>query len=125
MERFESSQNYLKRIIILEKELGKDKVRAIDIARSMDFSRASVSVALHRLEEAGYLEYAEDKAIILTKAGRYEGGRIYERHDVLTKAFVSLGVDPKVAYDDACRVEHDLSEETYQAFKKRYGAEEK
>lgn len=105
----------------MEKELGKDKVHAIDVANAMSFSRASVSVAMHRLEEAGYIEFGPDKELILTKAGRYEGERIYERHEVLTKAFIDLGVNPKTAYDDACAVEHDLSEETYQAFKNKYG----
>lgn len=120
MEVFESSQNYLKRIIILEETLGRDKVRAIDVANSMGFSRASVSVAMHRLEESGYIEFGPEKELILTKAGRYEGERIHERHTVLTNAFIDMGVDPKTAYDDACRVEHDISEETYQAFKAKY-----
>lgn len=102
---------------MLEEEHGKDSVRAIDVAKSLNFSRASVSVAMHRLEEAGYIEFGPEKELILTKAGRYEGERVYERHMILTKAFIALGVDPDIAAEDACRVEHDISEETFQAIK--------
>jgi Mn-dependent DtxR family transcriptional regulator len=120
MELFESAQDYLERILMLEEEKGKDKVRAIDIAKSLGFSRPSVSIAMHRLSETGFLEFGDDKELILTKKGREEAEAVYERHRVLTKAFISMGVDPKVAADDACKVEHDLSEETFLAIKANF-----
>jgi len=121
MELFESAQDYLERIVMLEESVGVDKVHAIDLANSFGFSRASISVAMHKLEEEGYLAFGPNKELVLTAKGRAEGQRVYERHRVLTRAFVSLGVDPKTAQEDACRVEHDISEETFQAFKAKYG----
>ena len=118
MELFESAQDYLERILMLEEEIGKDKVRAIDVANSLGFSRASVSIAMHRLEESGFLSFGFSKELILTDKGRKEAVRIYERHQVLTETFIRLGVSKKVAVEDACKVEHDLSEETFQALKK-------
>ena len=120
MELFESAQDYLERILMLEEEKGKDKVRAIDIAKSLGFSRPSVSIAMHRLSESGYLTFGEDKELILTKKGREEAEAVYERHRILTKAFIALGVDPKIASEDACKVEHDLSEETFSAIKTHF-----
>ena len=120
MELFESAQDYLERILMLEEEKGKDRVRAIDIAKSLGFSRPSVSIAMHRLSESGYLTFGEDKELVLTKKGREEAEAVYERHRILTKAFIALGVDPKIASEDACKVEHDLSEETFLAIKARF-----
>ncbi|MBP5091571.1 MAG: metal-dependent transcriptional regulator [Bacilli bacterium] len=118
MELFESAQDYLERILMLEEERGEGKVRAIDVANSLGFSRASVSIAMHRLEESGFLRFGDSKELLLTASGREEAVRIYERHQVLTKTFICLGVDPEVAKEDACKVEHDISEETFQALKK-------
>ena len=117
MELFESAQDYLERILMLEEERGENKVRAIDVANSLGFSRASVSIAMHRLEESGYLTFGDNKELIMTEAGRKEAIRIYERHQVLTETFMRLGVSKEIAMEDACKVEHDLSEETYQALK--------
>jgi Mn-dependent DtxR family transcriptional regulator len=118
MELFESAQDYLERILMLEEERGENKVRAIDVANSLGFSRASVSIAMHRLEESGYLTFGDNKELIMTEAGRKEAIRIYERHQVLTETFLRLGVAKEIAMEDACKVEHDLSEETYQALKR-------
>jgi Mn-dependent DtxR family transcriptional regulator len=118
MELFESAQDYLERILMLEEERGENKVRAIDVANSLGFSRASVSIAMHRLEESGYLTFGDNKELIMTEAGRKEAIRIYERHQVLTETFLRLGVSKEIAMEDACKVEHDLSEETYQALKR-------
>ena len=118
MELFESAQDYLERILMLEEERGENKVRAIDVANSLGFSRASVSIAMHRLEESGYLTFGENKELIMTEVGRKEAVRIYERHQVLTETFLRLGVSKEIAMEDACKVEHDLSEETYQALKR-------
>ena len=118
MTLFESAQDYLERILMLEEEHGENKVRAIDVATSLGFSRASVSIAMHRLEENGYLNFGDGKELVLTETGRAEALRVYDRHQVLTAAFMKLGVSEEVAKEDACKVEHDLSEETFQALKR-------
>ena len=120
MELFESAQDYLERILMLEKEFGERKVRAIDIANSFQFSRASVSVAMHRLEENGYIRFGDEKELILTSEGKKIARSVYERHQILTNFFTSLGVPEEIAEKDACKVEHDLSKETFDAIKKHF-----
>ena len=120
MELFESAQDYLERILMLEKKRGVGNVRAIDVANALHFSRASVSVAMHRLEDSGYITFGEDRELILTDEGRKIAMSVYERHEVLTKFFTSIGVSSEVAEEDACKVEHDLSQETFNAIKKRF-----
>ena len=105
---------------MLEKKRGVGNVRAIDVANALHFSRASVSVAMHRLEDSGYITFGEDRELILTDEGRKIAMGVYERHEVLTKFFTSIGVSSEVAEEDACKVEHDLSQETFNAIKKRF-----
>ncbi len=116
MQLFESGEDYLERILILNEKNGN--VRSIDIATDMGFSKPSVSVAMKKLREAGYILIDENGFITLTKEGYEIASRIYERHKVLTQLFISLGVDIEIAKKDACKIEHDLSEETFEAIKK-------
>ena len=111
----ESAENYLETILILSKRKGA--VRSIDIANELHFSKPSVSVAMKKLRESGYIEMDKDGFISLLPSGEEIARRIYERHKLLTQFFIRLGVDPEVAAADACKVEHDLSEETFQKMK--------
>ena len=104
----ESSENYLEMILMLSKKL--PVVRSVDIAENMGFKKSSVSVAMKHLREDDY--------ITVTNKGREVAEMIYERHELLTSWLVQLGVDENVAAEDACRMEHDISKESFQAIKK-------
>ena len=103
----ESAENYLETILILKQRQGQ--VRSIDIVNELNFSKPSVSVAMKKLRESGLIEMAPDGMITLLP----EGMRIYERHVLLSQYLIRLGVDPKVAAEDACRIEHVISEESF------------
>lgn len=115
MNIYESSENYLEAILSLREQHGM--VRSIDIANQLHFSKPSVSVAMKKLRESGYIEMDKDGLISLLPAGEEIARRIYERHQLLTQFFIRLGVSPEVAAADACKVEHDLSDETFQKIK--------
>lgn len=115
MNIYESAENYLEAILSLHEHHGL--VRSIDIANELHFSKPSVSVAMKKLRESGYIEMDKDGFISLLPSGEEIARRIYERHKLLTQFFIRLGVDPEVAAADACKVEHDLSEETFQKMK--------
>ena len=115
MNIYESAENYLEAILSLHERNGL--VRSIDIANELHFSKPSVSVAMKKLRESGYIEMDKDGFISLLPAGEEIASRIYERHKLLTRFFIRLGVDPEVAAADACKVEHDLSDETFQKIK--------
>ena len=115
MNIYESAENYLEAILSLHERHGL--VRSIDIANELHFSKPSVSVAMKKLRESGYIEMDKDGFISLLHSGEEIARRIYERHKLLTQFFIRLGVDPEVAAADACKVEHDLSEETFQKMK--------
>ena len=115
MNIYESAENYLEAILSLHERHGL--VRSIDIANELHFSKPSVSVAMKKLREGGYIEMDKDGFISLLPSGEEIARRIYERHKLLTQFFIRLGVDPEVAAADACKVEHDLSEETFQKMK--------
>ena len=115
MNIYESAENYLEAILSLHETHGL--VRSIDIANHLHFSKPSVSVAMKKLRESGYIEMDKEGFISLLPAGEEIARRIYERHQLLTEFFTRLGVDPEVAAADACKVEHDLSEETFQKIK--------
>ena len=112
MEIHESSEDYLETILILKERTGQ--VRSIDIATEMNYSKPSISVAMKKLRENGYIEVDRDGFITLTDSGYEIASSIYDRHKLLTKFFISLGVDAEVAAVDACKIEHYLSEETFQ-----------
>ena len=106
---------YLETILVLSKRM--DMVRAIDVGEELGYSKPSVSRAIHLLKDRGYLDVQGDGAIVLTEKGRRTAENIYERHTVLSDALQLIGVDEKTATEDACRVEHYISETTFQAIK--------
>ncbi len=116
MNIYESAEDYLERILIITKEKGK--VISLDIAKSMNYSKPSISRAMKNLKIDGYILIDDLGYITLTEKGYEIASRIYERHVLLAKYFVSLGVSPDIALADACKVEHDLSDETFEAIKK-------
>ena len=111
----ESGEMYLETIYILSQN--KSVVRSIDIAEYMNFSKPSVSRAVGLLKNAGYINVDHDGFITLTPSGREIACKIYERHQVLSQLLVAIGVDEKVAADDACKIEHDISDESFDALK--------
>ena len=111
----ESAENYLETIHMLSKH--KPYVRSIDIANELSFSKPSVSVAMKNLRENGYICVNENNEITLTESGRKIAETIYERHTLLSNWLVALGVDPKTAAEDACRMEHVISSESFAAIK--------
>ncbi len=115
MQIKESAENYLEAILLLKSEKGS--VRSIDIAHHMGFTKASVSVAMKNFRQEGYITVNEDGEILLTKKGEEVAHRIYERHQVITKALIALGVSKETASKDSCKIEHDISEETFQCIK--------
>lgn len=115
MNIHESAEDYLERILMLRLKNGL--VRSIDIVRDMDYSKPSVSVAMKRLRESGYIEMDVDGYITLLPAGEAIAARIYERHQLLTRFLVQLGVSPENAAADACKIEHDISDESYEKIK--------
>ncbi len=112
----ESLEDYLETILLLQKRLGQ--VRSIDIANEMNFSKPSVSVAMKNLREKGYITMAENGYITLTENGSQRANNVLERHTILSNWLMKIGVSEEVAKQDACRVEHDLSEESFEAIKK-------
>lgn len=112
----QSAENYLETIYMLLQRNGE--VRSIDIANELEFSKPSVSVAMKNLREHGYIEMTSDGYITLTDSGREIAERMYERHTLITRWLVSLGVPEQVASEDACKIEHVLSAETFRAVKK-------
>ena len=121
MKIHESAEDYLEKILMLREQKGS--VRSIDIAVAMGFSKPSVSIAMKNLRENGYISVDADGFITLEEPGLEIARRIYDRHRKLTAFFVALGVDPDIAAHDACKIEQDLSEETYRkmiAFAEQY-----
>ena len=115
MSLYESGQMYLETIYVLSKE--QNYVRAIDVSEHMGYSKPSVSRAVGLLKNGGYIEVDQDGYITLTATGLALAEKIYERHTVLTNFLVSLGVDPQVAAEDACKLEHAISDESLSAIK--------
>lgn len=115
----ESGEMYLESIYVLCTT--KPAVRSIDVAEHMNFSKPSVSRAVGLLKKDGYIEVDKDGYISLTQAGKDMANKIFERHTVLTKMLVSLGVDEETAAEDACRMEHVISDTSFLAMKKHFG----
>ena len=111
----ESAEMYLETILVLSKQ---GSVRSIDIAKEMNFSRPSVSVALHNLEKEEYISIESDQTIKLLPKGAEIAKTIYERHTVLTEFFEQIEVKSSIASEDACKIEHDISPESFKAIKK-------
>lgn len=115
MKKDETIQNYLEAIYIIS--LKKKKIRAIDIANYLDYSRPTVSIKLKKLEDDGFIAINNNE-ITLTDIGFGVAQKMYERHEYIAKILISLGVSEEQAYKDSCLVEHDLSEESFNAIKK-------
>lgn len=118
MALLKSSEDYLEAILILQKQKGS--VRSIDVAHHMDFSKPSVSRAVSNLRRDGYIEMKEDGELVFTSKGRAVAENIYERHTVLTGILIHLGVDPKTAAEDACRIEHAISQQSFDRIREHY-----
>ena len=114
----ESAEMYLETILILEKN--KNAVRAIDIATSMQFARPTVSQQIKRLAANGYLEVDAEKHISLTPKGREIAEETYNRHNSLAEIFIWMGVTEETAFEDACRIEHYISKETFDCLRQHY-----
>ena len=112
----ESGEMYLETIYILSKRSGA--VRSLDVAEYMNFSKPSVSRAVGLLKSGGYVLMDKDGFLTLTDAGQEVAEKIYERHTILSNWLTMLGVDPRVAAEDACKIEHDVSAESFEAIKR-------
>lgn len=119
MKIHQSAEDYLEMILMLREQKGE--VRSIDIAMGLSVSKPSVSVAMKHLREDGYIVMNEDNRIILTEKGMEVAGRVYRRHKTLTKFLMQLGVSEEIAREDACKIEHDISPETFEAILKQVG----
>ena len=111
----EAIENYLETIYILSKQ--QSEVHAIDICTYLSYSRPTVSVVLRQMRENGLVTVNEDNHIFLTDEGLRIASRVYERHELLTSMLMMLGVSRETALHDACKIEHDLSDETFEAIK--------
>lgn len=111
MKIHQSAEDYLEKILMIQERKGE--VHSIDIANELGFSKPSVSVAMKNLRLAGYISMDESGCITLEEPGREIATRIYQRHKLLTRILISLGVDDQTAAEDACKIEHDLSPETF------------
>ena len=112
----ESVQDYLETIYVLNNRMAQ--VRSIDIANELSYSKPSVSVAMKNLRTNGYIEVSQEGYISLTESGLAIAQTVYERHSLMTNFLVYLGVDPEIAKEDACMMEHDISTESFEALKK-------
>ena len=113
----ESAENYLETILILSQRKGNGMVRSIDIVNELEFTKPSVSVAMKRLRENGYVNMDDNNLLTLTESGLAIARSIYERHQVISGYLMSIGVSEETALKDACRIEHVLSEETFHKIK--------
>lgn len=114
MEKYKSAEDYLERIYMLSKT---SKVRSIDIATDMGFTKASVSVAMKKLRENGYITFDRNNYIELTESGKALAIKVYEKHVVISQALMILGVPESIASEDACMIEHVLSDTSFEAIK--------
>lgn len=114
----ESAQDYLESILVLSQQ--KEHVRATDICNYFGYARATVSVFLKQLKENGYVTVSEHNHIYLTDEGKRIAEEMYERHQFLTDLFIRIGVSAETAQKDACRVEHYVSQETFEAMKEHF-----
>lgn len=117
MQSNESQEMYLETILVLGKE--KEHVRSVDVANDLGFKKSSVSVGMKHLREKKYIEVDEKGYITLTPAGKEIAEMIYERHQFLSEYLMKIGVPEDIAIDDACKIEHVISKESFEALKKR------
>ena len=119
MQIHESAENYLETILMLSKKL--PVVRSVDIANELDFKKSSVSIAMKNLREGGKITVTQAGYIYLTDSGREIAEMIYELHQWLTNWLINLGVDSNIAAEDACKMEHVISKESFEALKNHFG----
>ena len=115
MEIRASAEDYLETILVLKQKNGK--VRSIDIANHMHFAKPTISIKMKQFRDNGYITIDDEKYIHLTKKGEEIANRIHERHTILTKVLIAIGVSEQQAYDDACKIEHNISDETFECIK--------
>ena len=111
----ESAENYLEAILMIKREKGF--ARSIDVANELGFSKPSVSVAMKNFREEGYITIDSDGNISLTAKGKKIAERVYERHNVIARVLIALGVDEEIAYEDSCKIEHDISQQSFEKIK--------
>lgn len=116
MNLHESGEDYLETILRLREEKGQ--VRSIDVAGALSVSKPSVSVAMKKLRDSGHIEMDETGLLTLTAEGEAVAQRIYERHRVIAKMLMGLGVEPETAAREACKIEHDISDDTFEKMKR-------
>ena len=111
MSIHESGENYLEQIYMLSRQ--KEKIRAVDLCAALGFSRPTVSVMLRELRAEGFVTAAENGGLVLTQKGEAVAKRMYERHCIIAEVLMRLGVSQETALNDACKIEHDISDETF------------
>lgn len=111
----ESAENYLEAILMIQ--LKKGFVRSVDVAHHLSYTKPSVSVAMKTFREEGYITVDETGGLSLTEKGRKIAEKVYERHQVIAKALMALGVDEKTAYEDSCKIEHNISSQSFEKLK--------
>ena len=111
----ESAENYLEAILMIK--LKKGNVRSIDVVNHLNFTKPSVSVAMKNFREEGYINMDSEGSITLTEKGKEIAERMYERHQIIAKALMALGVDEATAYEDSCKIEHDISDLSFKKIK--------
>ena len=121
MKLHASGEDYLEAILILQKQKGESAVRSIDLARHMGFSKPSISHAVGVLRDGGFLVMDKDGFLHLTEQGREVAVKIYERHRFFTEQLIAAGVDEATAEQDACRIEHAISDTSFEKLKKKIG----
>ncbi len=115
MRTNESAENYLEAIFMLKKNSGF--VRSIDVAHELEFTKASVSVAMKSFREKGYITIDDDGGISLTQSGLEIAEKVYERHHVIASVLMALGVNEETAFEDSCKIEHVISDESFDKLK--------
>ena len=118
MNKLESSEDYLERILMLTQKNGS--VRSIDIANDMGFSKPSVSVAMKKLKAKGYISVDDNGVIVLTDEGLRIAEYVLHKHNLLKDFLISIGVNPETAEDDACKIEHEISDETFKRLSEHF-----
>jgi len=113
-----SAEDYLEAILVLSQKKGK--VRSVDIAQHMKYSKPTISIIMKQFRDNGYINIDPDRNITLTDKGKKIAQRTYERHMLFAKFFIDIGVDEKTAYNDACKIEHSISEESFERFRDFY-----
>ena len=119
MSIHESGENYLEQLLLLSKQ--KEKVRAVDLCAALGFSRPTVSIMLRELRAGGFVVIADNGGLALTEKGKAVAHKIYDRHCLISEILISIGVTPEVARADACKIEHDISDETLNCIRRATG----